>query len=81
MPEQTSRDRDRATQHNNCVQSTKNQARSLHIRLQNKQLKKQICMTFRNIEAVDSYHKTRLANIRRRDTSKLPTKHKAVNAR
>ena len=49
MPEQTSRDRDRATQHNNCVQSTKNQARSLHIRLQNKQLKKQICMTFRNI--------------------------------
>ena len=56
MPEQTSRDRDRATQHNNCVQSTKNQARSLHIRLQNKQLKTQICMTFRNIEAVDSYH-------------------------
>ena len=53
MPEQTSRDRDRATQHNNCVQSTKNQARSLHIRLQNKQLKKQISMTFRNTEAVD----------------------------
>ena len=80
MPEQTSRDRDRATQHNNCVQSTKNQARSLHIRLQNKQLKKQISMTFRNTEAVDGYHK-KPANIRRRDISKLPTKHIAVNTR
>ena len=55
MPEQTSRDRDRATQHNNCVQSTKYQARSLHIRITNNKMKKQIFVTFRNTDAVEGY--------------------------